>query len=140
MTDDRVVTDVDLTAYFARIGYRGPADPTGGVLAELVAAHNRSIPFENLDPVFGVPVFDLGAAALMDKIRLAVEGVAEQSEAFDPQAIDDEDLQGEAIDKIIDLSAELRATHTPLVAEGRRHLGLDELSWFEKLKATGILK
>jgi hypothetical protein len=82
----------------------------------------------------------VSAAALMDKIRLTVEGVAEQSEAFDPQAIDDEDLQGEAIDKIIDLSAELRATHTPLVAEGRRHLGLDELSWFEKLKATGILK
>jgi arylamine N-acetyltransferase len=62
------MTDVDLTAYFARIGYRGPTDPTGDVLAELVAAHNRSIPFENLDPVFGVPVFDLGADALVDKL------------------------------------------------------------------------
>ena len=62
------MTDVDLAAYFARIGYRGPAEPTGDVLAELVAAHNRSIPFENLDPVFGVPVFDLGADALVDKL------------------------------------------------------------------------
>src|SRR3954462_10952160 len=68
MTDDRVMTDADLTAYFARTGYRGPADPTADVLADLVAAHNRSIPFENLDPVFGVPVFDLGADALVDKL------------------------------------------------------------------------
>jgi arylamine N-acetyltransferase len=62
------MTDPDLTDYFARIGYRGPTDPTTEVLADLVAAHNRSIPFENLDPVFGVPVFDLSAAALTDKL------------------------------------------------------------------------
>jgi len=68
MTDDHVVTDADLTDYLARIGHRGPTDPTGEVLADLVAAHNRSIPFENLDPVFGVPVFDLGAEALVDKL------------------------------------------------------------------------
>lgn len=62
------VEDVDLAAYSARIGYRGSLEPTFDVLAALVAAHNRSIPFENLDPVFGVPVADLGAAALADKL------------------------------------------------------------------------
>jgi arylamine N-acetyltransferase len=66
MTD--AATDVDLTGYFARVGYRGPADPTIEVLTDLVAAHNRSIPFENLDPVFGVPIDDLSVAALTDKL------------------------------------------------------------------------
>ena len=38
------------------------------MLAALVAAHNRSIPFENLDPVIGVPVADLGPDALFGKL------------------------------------------------------------------------
>ncbi|MGM4926134.1 hypothetical protein AB8A31_24755 [Tardiphaga sp. 804_B3_N1_9] len=79
------------------------------------------------------------ATELMDKIRLTVENVAEQSEAFDPAAVDAES-RDDALGKIIDLSAELRATHKPLVAEGRKHLGLDELSWFEKLKTMGRSK
>jgi len=58
----------DLAGYFARIGYRGAAEPTVETLHALVAAHNRSIPFENLDPVMGVPVADLGPAALADKL------------------------------------------------------------------------
>ena len=66
MTD--AADDVDLAAYSVRIGYRGPLDPTIEVLSALIAAHNRSIPFENLDPLFGVPVDDLGAAALADKL------------------------------------------------------------------------
>ena len=33
-----------------------------------MAAHNRSIPFENLDPLLGIPVADLSAAALADKL------------------------------------------------------------------------
>ena len=41
------VTDaVDVAAYFDRIGYRGPAEPTVETVHALVAAHNRSIPFE----------------------------------------------------------------------------------------------
>jgi arylamine N-acetyltransferase len=41
------VTDaVDVAAYFGRIGYRGPAEPTVETVHALVAAHNRSIPFE----------------------------------------------------------------------------------------------
>ena len=63
------VTDaVDVAAYFDRIGYRGPAEPTVETVHALVAAHNRSIPFENLDPLLGIPVADLSAAALTDKL------------------------------------------------------------------------
>src|SRR5690242_9508206 len=59
---------MDVAAYFDRIGYRGPADPTIDTVRALVAAHNRSIPFENLDPLLGIPVVDLSAAALTDKL------------------------------------------------------------------------
>jgi arylamine N-acetyltransferase len=63
------VTDaVDVTAYFDRIGYQGSVEPTVETVHELVAAHNRSIPFENLDPLLGIPVADLSAAALSDKL------------------------------------------------------------------------
>lgn len=37
-------------------------------MAGLVAAHTRHIPFENLDPLTGVPVADLSADALTDKL------------------------------------------------------------------------
>jgi arylamine N-acetyltransferase len=37
-------------------------------LSELVAAHARRILFENLDPLLGVPVIDLGPDALADKL------------------------------------------------------------------------
>ena len=63
-----VSADIDLAAYFDRIGYTGPAEPTLETLHALVAAHNGSIPFENLDPLMGIPVADLGPAALTDKL------------------------------------------------------------------------
>jgi arylamine N-acetyltransferase len=63
-----VTAVVDVAAYFDRIGYRGPAEPTVETVQTLVAAHNRSIPFENLDPLLGIPVADLGAAALAHKL------------------------------------------------------------------------
>ena len=50
---------LELTAYFDRINYRGAVEPTLEVLQDLMAAHTRTIPFENLDPVMGVPVDDL---------------------------------------------------------------------------------
>ena len=59
---------MDLTGYFDRVGYRGSAEPTLEVLQDLMTAHSRTIPFENLDPVLGVPVDDLSAAALTDKL------------------------------------------------------------------------
>ena len=60
--------DIDVAAYLARIAYTGAAEPTQDVLTALVAAHNRSIPFENLDPLMGVPVADLGPLALFGKL------------------------------------------------------------------------
>ncbi|WP_406813879.1 arylamine N-acetyltransferase [Mycobacterium sp. M23085] len=59
---------LDLSAYFDRIGYRGAAEPTLEVLQDLMTAHTGSIPFENLDPLMGVPVDDLSPEALTDKL------------------------------------------------------------------------
>lgn len=57
-----------LDAYFARIGLTMPVESTLDALRDIVAGHNRSIPFENLDPAIGIPVVDLSAEALADKI------------------------------------------------------------------------
>jgi arylamine N-acetyltransferase len=63
------ITDaVDVAAYFDRIGYRGSTEPTVETVHALVAAHNGAIPFENLDPLMGIPVSDLRAEALTDKL------------------------------------------------------------------------
>ncbi len=59
---------IDLAGYFDRIGYAGPAQAAVETLHALVAAHNQSIPFENLDPLMGTPVADLGPTALTDKL------------------------------------------------------------------------
>jgi arylamine N-acetyltransferase len=58
----------DLAGYFDPIGYAGPAEPTLERLSALAAAHNRSIPFENLDLLLGTPVFGLSAAAVAAKL------------------------------------------------------------------------
>src|SRR3954451_21446410 len=63
-----VADGVDVAAYFDRIGYRGPGGPTVDTVRALLAAHNLSIPFENLAPLLGIPVADLSAAALTDKL------------------------------------------------------------------------
>jgi arylamine N-acetyltransferase len=63
-----VGTELDLAGYLDRIEHAGSTAPTLDTLHGLVAAHNRSIPFENLDPLTGVPVADLGPAALTDKL------------------------------------------------------------------------
>lgn len=59
---------LDLNGYFDRIDYRGAGEPNLVVLQDLVTAHTRTIPFENLDPVMGVPVDDLSPEALSDKL------------------------------------------------------------------------
>ena len=61
-------TTVDVTGYLDRIGHQAAVQPDLPTLRAVVAAHNRTIPFENLDPVLGIPVADLGAAALTDKL------------------------------------------------------------------------
>jgi N-hydroxyarylamine O-acetyltransferase len=48
--------DFDLDAYFARIGFGGPAAPDLATLSALHAAHVAAIPFESLDPLTGRPV------------------------------------------------------------------------------------
>jgi arylamine N-acetyltransferase len=63
-----VASELDLAGYLDRVRYGGSTDPTLDTLQGLVAAHNRSIPFESLDPLTGVPVADLGPAALTDKL------------------------------------------------------------------------
>lgn len=59
---------LDLKGYFDRINYRGAAEPNLDVLQDLVTAHTRTIPFENLDPLMGVPVDDLSPESLTDKL------------------------------------------------------------------------
>jgi N-hydroxyarylamine O-acetyltransferase len=56
-----------LDAYFARIAYRGPHEPTLPVLHGLTAAHVRTIPFENLDVLLGRPI-DLDIGAVFQKL------------------------------------------------------------------------
>lgn len=44
---------VDLDAYFGRIGYDGPREPTLAVLRAIAFRHPDAIPFENLDVLLG---------------------------------------------------------------------------------------
>jgi N-hydroxyarylamine O-acetyltransferase len=46
----------DLDAYFDRIGYAGPREPTAPVLAAVAQHHALAIPFENLDVLLGRPI------------------------------------------------------------------------------------
>jgi N-hydroxyarylamine O-acetyltransferase len=49
----------DLDAYFDRIRYHGPRQPTAGVLGAICAVHPAAIAFENIDPLLGrVPLLD----------------------------------------------------------------------------------
>jgi N-hydroxyarylamine O-acetyltransferase len=59
--------DIDLDAYFSRIGYQGPRAPTLDVLQAITAAHVQAIPFENLDVLLGRPI-ELDTRALFHKL------------------------------------------------------------------------
>ena len=58
---------IDLDAYFARIGYDGPREPTLKVLRALHALHPAAIPFEAIDVLLGKGV-DLAPAAVDAKL------------------------------------------------------------------------
>jgi N-hydroxyarylamine O-acetyltransferase len=58
---------IDLDAYLARIGWRGPRAPDLATLRGIAAHHATAIPFENLDPLLGRPVL-LDAPALEQKL------------------------------------------------------------------------
>lgn len=53
MFDAPAVASVDLDAYFARIGYAGPREPTIETLRAICQKHPDAIPFENLDVLLG---------------------------------------------------------------------------------------
>jgi N-hydroxyarylamine O-acetyltransferase len=57
----------DIDAYFSRIRYSGPREPTLTALHALTRAHAESIPFENLDVLLGRPI-RLDAASLFAKL------------------------------------------------------------------------
>ncbi|MET0698913.1 MAG: arylamine N-acetyltransferase [Mycobacterium sp.] len=59
---------VDLSDYFTRIDYTGSVEPNLETLQALVTAHGEHIPFENLNPLMGIPVADLSAEALAEKM------------------------------------------------------------------------
>src|SRR3954469_13345131 len=63
----------DLDAYFERIGYAGPRNPTLEVLNSIAEAHVQSIPFENLDVLLGRPI-RLEPAAIYQKLVLDRRG------------------------------------------------------------------
>jgi len=58
---------MDVTRYLARLGYAGPATPSGRCLSALMRAHVAAVPFENIDQQLGVRT-PLDLAAAYDKI------------------------------------------------------------------------
>jgi len=64
---------VDIEPYFRRVGYRGGRARTRAVLDEILLAHIRAIPFENIDVALGRDIaLDLGA--LTDKLIASRRG------------------------------------------------------------------
>ena len=62
-----MIAEPNFSAYFNRIGYAGPREPSLAVLRELCACHPRHIPFECLDPFLGIGV-DLDFSAIQTKL------------------------------------------------------------------------
>ncbi|MDB5813964.1 MAG: nat [Rhodocyclales bacterium] len=67
------MTDDDLGAYFARIGYTGDGKPTLATLAALHVLHPQAIPFENLDSLRQLSV-SLDPQVVYDKLLRAQRG------------------------------------------------------------------
>jgi N-hydroxyarylamine O-acetyltransferase len=64
---------IDLDAYFARIGYSGPREPTLATLRALHGLHPAAIPFEAIDVLLGRGV-DLAPGAVDAKLIAARRG------------------------------------------------------------------
>lgn len=64
---------IDLDAYFDRIGYAGPVEPTLEVLRALHLLHPAAIPFENIDVLLGHGV-DLTPSVIDEKLITARRG------------------------------------------------------------------
>lgn len=61
-------SEVNVDRYARRVGYTGDRSPTLDTLRQLISAHVRHIPFENLDPLTGIPITHLDPAGLQDKL------------------------------------------------------------------------
>ena len=59
--------DMNLSAYFDRIGYSGPTAPDFATLDALMRAHAATVPFENLDVQLGRAV-SFEPEAIFDKL------------------------------------------------------------------------
>ncbi|MGH8238297.1 MAG: arylamine N-acetyltransferase family protein [Steroidobacteraceae bacterium] len=64
---ERMQAAFDLSAYFVRIGYDGPATPRLDTLREIHRPHPQRIAFENLNPLLRWPVL-LDARSLQQKL------------------------------------------------------------------------
>ena len=75
MTSTRALLpdNVDIEAYFQRIGYGGPREASLETLADIHLHHPQIIPFETLDPLLKRPVV-LSAEALERKILCSGRG------------------------------------------------------------------
>ncbi|GAB3931085.1 arylamine N-acetyltransferase family protein [Larkinella terrae] len=62
-----ITPEIDLDAYFQRIGYAGERTPTLETLRTIQRLHVATIPFENLNPLLGIPVL-LDSDALQRKM------------------------------------------------------------------------
>lgn len=67
------MSDIDLDAYFRRIGYAGPREPSLDLLRNICRLHTQVIPFENIDPLLERPL-GLDVAALQAKLVHAKRG------------------------------------------------------------------
>ena len=67
------LTDEQLAAYLAFVGVDRPAAATRDALATLQLAHLRAIPFENLNPMLGLPV-SLAPQDIIDKLLSGTRG------------------------------------------------------------------
>lgn len=65
--------EIDLDAYFGRIGYRGSTAASPRLLTALHNAHATHIPFENIDVLLGLPI-RLDPGSLQDKLVGARRG------------------------------------------------------------------
>lgn len=64
---------VNLNAYFERIGFAGSIAPTLATLEMIHALHPATIPFENLNPLLGLPV-NLDLASIEKKLLAEKRG------------------------------------------------------------------
>lgn len=101
---------VNLNGYFERIGFVGSIAPTLATLELIHALHPAAIPFENLNPLLGLPVdldlpslekkllterrggycfeHNLLLMAMLRELDFTVRGLAARVVWFDPSAVD----------------------------------------------------